>query len=240
MAAASAACCKTHRWRFVQALGKRIRYSINICISDLWSCLWERFCTSLFWRSGKEHNGPVETPLTPRSWSTGALKGDKTNEQMRLQSVCVGVCAWERETEVVREEDRGKEWIGCKTQSTITKYNDRLDTIKLCFSFFFSQVSCQCAFKSVRWWVSNDRVWIILSACHSAGGVKECFQAYLLQACVTNDCFVPLTQWGGLSQASLSSLAGVWVLASWHMQKFDTKRQVDNIFMNIWIRLSFK
>lgn len=50
-----------------------------------------------------------------------------------------------------------------------------LDTIKLCFFFFsLSLVSSLCAFKRVHWWVSNDRVWITLSACHSCreGGGK--------------------------------------------------------------------
>lgn len=103
--------------------------------------------------------------------------------------------------------------------STIAQYNDRLDTIKPQFFFpplpssFPLKSSCQCAFKRAHCWVSNDRVWIILSACHGAGGLKKCFQAYLLQARVTNDCFVPLAQQGGLSQASLG-LAGRGLSAS--------------------------
>lgn len=49
-----------------------------------------------------------------------------------------------------------------------------LDMIKLCFFFSLSLVSSLCAFKRVHWWVSNDRVWITLSACHSCreGGKK--------------------------------------------------------------------
>lgn len=71
-------------------------------------------------------------------------------------------------------------------------------------------------------------------------GEKKRFQAYLLQACVTNDCFVPLTQWGGLSQASCSSLAGVWVLASWHVQKFDKKKTSWQHFHEYLNSLPFK
>lgn len=127
-------------------------------------------------------------------------------------------------------------------QSTITKHNDRPWYDKAVFFFLsLSLVSSLCAFKRVHWWVSNDRVWITLSACHSCReGGKKAFQAYLLQACVTNDCFVPLTQWGGLSQASCSSLAGVWVLASWHVQKFDKKKTRWQHFHEYLNSLPFK
>jgi len=31
---------------------------------------------------------------------------------------------------------------------------------------------------------------------------KRRFRAYLFHVCVTNGCFVPLTQWGGLSHSA--------------------------------------
>lgn len=81
-----------------------------------------------------------------------------------------------------------------------------------------------------------------MSACHGAGGLKKCFQAYLLQARVTNDCFVPLAQRGGLSQASLglagrglsvSELTRTEIEPKKAKGRGGEKKKDDNIFMNI-------